>query len=52
VDTFYALDHAATEIDIWAQYLLEVINSVAWVHERTKPTDRPPHGEVSANICG
>jgi hypothetical protein len=29
VDTFYALDHAATEIDIWAQYLLEVINSVA-----------------------
>jgi hypothetical protein len=28
-------------------------NSVAWVHERTIPTELPPLvGEVSANFCG
>jgi hypothetical protein len=30
-----------------------IINSVAWVCERTIPTERPPLvGEVSANLCG
>jgi hypothetical protein len=29
------------------------LNSVAWVHERAMPTERPPLvGEVSANFCG
>jgi hypothetical protein len=29
------------------------LNSVAWVRERTVPTERPPLvGEVSANFCG
>jgi hypothetical protein len=29
------------------------LNSVAWVRERTRPTERPPPvGEVSANFCG
>jgi hypothetical protein len=28
-------------------------NSLAWVRERTIPTERPPRvGEVSANFCG
>jgi hypothetical protein len=29
------------------------LNSVAWVRERTRPTERTPLvGEVSANFCG
>jgi hypothetical protein len=29
------------------------LNSVAWVRERTLPTERPPLvGKVSANFCG
>jgi hypothetical protein len=29
------------------------LNSVAWVRERTIPTQRPPLvGEVNANFCG
>jgi hypothetical protein len=30
-----------------------ITNSVAWVHEQTIPTERPPLvGEVNANFCG
>jgi hypothetical protein len=39
----------------WARHRLALIkkNSVAWVRERTIPTERPPLvGEVSANFCG
>jgi hypothetical protein len=37
-------------IRITTQY---VLNSVAWVRERTIPTERPPLvSEVSANLCG
>jgi hypothetical protein len=33
--------------------LYDTINSMALVHERTIPTERPPPvGEVSANFCG
>jgi hypothetical protein len=36
-----------------ALHLLNELNSVAWVRERTTPTERPPLvGEVSDNFCG
>jgi hypothetical protein len=32
---------------------VDLTNSVAWVRERTLPTERPPLvGEVIANFCG
>jgi hypothetical protein len=32
---------------------IKKLNSVAWVRERTMPTERPPLvGELSANFCG
>jgi hypothetical protein len=36
----------------WAGLANKQTNSVAWVHERTIPTEQPPLvGEVSANFC-
>jgi hypothetical protein len=38
---------------LWSYSLLIKLNSVAWVRERTIPTERPPLvGGVSVNFCG
>jgi hypothetical protein len=40
-------------VKMWAMYIYYYYYSVAWVRERTIPTERPPPvGEVSANFCG
>jgi hypothetical protein len=40
-------------LNYWTTYVAIKINSVAFVRERTIPTERPPLvGEVSANFCG
>jgi hypothetical protein len=37
----------------WIRPTKTKLNSMALVHERTIPTERPPPvGEVSANFCG
>jgi hypothetical protein len=38
---------------VCAYLLLLLLNSVAFIRERTIPTERPPHvGEVCAKFCG
>jgi hypothetical protein len=47
------LNTTYVEKTILLSLLLLIKNSVAWVRERTIPTERSPlAGEVSANICG
>jgi hypothetical protein len=42
-----------TEGNIWVKHAKKQANSVALVHERTVPTERPPLvAEIGANFCG
>jgi hypothetical protein len=43
----------STQCDLSCDTCKQTTNSIALVHERTKPTERPPlAGEVIANFCG
>jgi hypothetical protein len=53
VGLVYPLDDTLTAFPYVCKYARKIINIVAKIHRKTKPTEwQPLIGEVGANFCG